>query len=237
VAALDLPEAPDFPDDDRHSRTGRAPCSRCAATVLFTWRTPAWQRASCLIWTILALCAAITLVLTGPDVPVTFGMRLPLAVLGCGGTWCAARWRRRVTVTTDEVIVRGLLRTRRIPRSARLCSTALGTGLFIAQAQRRRPVPMVTPWLVLTAVLGVALTTAKILTSHPQFADALLAGGAAVCLTALALCLRVDRDAASGSPGGNGGSRRGVSASERSLERSSEPWGPERSDGVLTGEA
>ena len=122
MAALDLPEAPDFPDDDRHSCTGRASCSRCTATVLFTWRTPAWQRASCLIWTILALCVAITLVLTGPDVPVTFGMRLPLTILGCGGAWCAARWRRRVTVTTDAVIVRGLLRTKRIPRSARLLS-------------------------------------------------------------------------------------------------------------------
>jgi hypothetical protein len=195
VAVLYLPEAPDFPNDDGHSCTGRAPCSHCAAPVLFTWRAPAWQRASCLVWTVLAFCAAITLVLTGPDVPVTFGMRLPLTVLGCGGAWCAARWRRRVTVTTDEVIVQGLLRTRRIPRSARLCSTALGTGLFIARAQqRRRPVPMVTPWLVLTAVLGVALATAKILTSHPQFADALLAGGAAVCLAALALCLRVGRE-------------------------------------------
>jgi hypothetical protein len=198
VAALDLPEAPDFPDDDGHSRTGRAPCSCCAATVLLTWRAPAWQRANCLVWTILALCVAITLVLTGPEVPVTFGMRLPLTVLGCGGAWSAARWRRRVIVTTDEVIVRGLLRTKRIPRSARLCSTALGTGLFIARAQRRRPVPMATPWLVLTAVLGVALVTAKILTRHPQFAGALLAGGAAVCLAALALYLRGDRDAQDG---------------------------------------
>jgi hypothetical protein len=103
-----------------------------------------------------------------------------------------------VTVTTNEVIVRGLLRTKRIPRSARLCSTALGTGLFIARAQRRRPVPMVTPWLVMTAVLGVALATAKILTSHPQFTDALLAGGVAVCLAALALCLRADRGAQDG---------------------------------------
>jgi hypothetical protein len=121
-------------------------------------------------------------------------MRLPLVVLGCGGAWCAARWRRRVTVTTDEVIVRGLLRTRRVPRSARLCSTALGTSLFIARVQRRRrPVPMLTPWLVLTATLGVVVTTVKILTEHPQLNGALFAGGAAICVTALAVCLRTDR--------------------------------------------
>lgn len=194
MAALDLPVAPDFPDDNRLTRAGLAPPSSRTATVLISWRAPAWQRASCLTWTALALCAAITLVLTGPPVPVTFGMRLPLVVLGCGGAWCAARWQRRVTVTTDEVIVRGLLRTRRVPRSARLCSTALGTSLFIARVQRRRrPVPILTPWLVLTATLGVVVTTVKILTEHPQLNGALFAGGAAICVMALAVCLRTDR--------------------------------------------
>jgi hypothetical protein len=194
VTALDLPVGRGVPDD-RLSRSGHKPRYPGAAAVLVSWRAPAWQRASCLVWTVLALCAAITLVLTGPDVSVTFGMRFPLVVLGCGGTWCAARWRRRVTVTEDEVIVRGLLRTRRVPRSARLCSTALATGMFIARAQRRRrPVPMVTPWLVLTATLGVVLATAKILSDHPQLADALLAGGAAVCIAALAVGLQLDRD-------------------------------------------
>jgi hypothetical protein len=168
------------------------------ATVLASWRTPAWQRVSCLAWTVLAMCAAVMLVLTGPHVSVTFGMRLPLVILGCGGTWCAARWRRRVTVTTDEVIVRGLLRTRRTPRSARLCSTALGTGLFIARAQRRPPVPMLTPWLVLTATLGVVLATAKILSDYPQLTGALLAGGAAVCVAALAAGFRLGRDPRTG---------------------------------------
>jgi peptidoglycan/LPS O-acetylase OafA/YrhL len=99
-----------------------------------------------------------------------------------------------VTVTTDEVIVRGLLRTRRIPRSARLCSTALGTSLFIARVQRRRrPVPMLTPWLVLTATLGVVVTTVKILSDYPQLEGALFAGGAAICVAALAVCFLADR--------------------------------------------
>lgn len=179
---------------DLLSRAGLAPRSSRRATVLVSWRAPARQRASCLAWTVLALCAAITLVLTGPHVPITFGMRLPLLVLGCGGTWCAARWRRRVTVTTDEVIVRGLLRTRRTPRSAQLCSTALGTSVFIARVQRRRPVPMLTPWLVLTATVGVVVTTMKILSDHPQLNGALFAGGAAVCVAALAVCFRADRE-------------------------------------------
>lgn len=195
MATLDLSVAPDFPDDHRLSPAGHAPRSSRTPTVLVSWRAPARQRASCLTWTVLALCVAITLVLTGPHVSASFGMRLPLIVLGCGGTWCTARWRRRVTVTTDEVIVRGLLRTRRIPRSARLCSTAMGTSVFIARVQRqRRPVPMLTPWLVLTATLGVVVATMKILSDHPELNGALFAGGAAVCLTALAVCFRVDRE-------------------------------------------
>ena len=194
AAALDIPVAPDFPGDNRLTQAGVAPRCSHAATVLVSWRAPASQRASCLAWTTLALCAAIMLVLTGPHVAVTFGMRLPLMVLGVGGTWCAARWRRQVTVTTDEVIVRGLLRIRRVPRSARLCSTALGTSLFIARVQRRwRPVPLLTPWLALTATLGVVVGTVKVLSDHPQLAGALFAGGAAICVTALALCFRVDR--------------------------------------------
>jgi len=97
-----------------------------------------------------------------------------------------------VTVTTDEVIVRGLLRTRRTPRSAQLCSTALGTSVFIARVQRR--LPMLTPWLVLTATVGVVVTTMKILSDHPQLNGALFAGGAAVCVAALAVCFRADRE-------------------------------------------
>jgi hypothetical protein len=168
------------------------------AGVVLSWRTPSRQRLSCLAWTLLLLGGAVAMVATGPDEPVSFRLRLPLIVLTAGGTWCAARWRRRVTVTADEVIVQTLLRTRRIPRSQIMCGTALGTGLFIARAQggRRRqsaPAPMVTPWLVLMATLGVALTTAKVLTQYPQFTGAMLAAGAAMCLAALGACLRPSR--------------------------------------------
>jgi hypothetical protein len=193
VAALDLLLAPEFPDDDVRYGAGSAPRSSRTATVLVSWRASVVQRAGCLTLTALAVFVAITVVLTGPPVSIAFGMRLPLTVLACGGTWCAARWRRRVTVTTDEVIVRGLLRTRRIPRSAQLCSTALGTSLFIARVQRRwQPAPMMTPWLVLTATAGVVATTTKVLSDHPQLTGPLFTGSAAVCLMALAVCLRAD---------------------------------------------
>jgi hypothetical protein len=183
--------------------------------VLLSWRTPARQRLACLIWTLLGLGAAITVEAAGPDRPVAFCMRLPLLVLAAGGTWCAARWRRRVIVTADEVIVRTLVRTRRVPWAAAMCSTALGTGMFIARAQRPRArrggrgaaAPLVTPWLVLTATLGVATLTVKVLVMHPQFADALLATGVAVCCLTLAACVLLDRQdrPASGHPGPRAG--------------------------------
>jgi hypothetical protein len=120
-------------------------------------------------------------------------MRLPLLVLLGGGVWCAARWRWRVTVTAEAVTVRTLWRTRRIPRPTGMCSTALGTGLFIAKAQglrllggiARPSAPIATPWLVVSATLGVAMLTLKVLTEHPQLIGGLLAGGAAVSLATL----------------------------------------------------
>jgi hypothetical protein len=171
--------------------------------VLISWRTPVQQRAACVIWTLLGLTVSIVLEATGPDKPLSFCVRLPLLILASGGTWCAARWRRRVMVTKDEVIVRTLVRTRRIPRAVAMCSTALGTGLFIARAQRpgllRRfltvPTPVITPWLVLTMTVGVATLTVKVLAAHPQYADALLAAGTVVCCVTLAACARLDRGA------------------------------------------
>ena len=166
--------------------------------VLLTWRTPRRRRLACLLWTVLAFAAAVAIEATGPPVPESFGMRLPLLALFGGGMWCAARWRWRVTVTADAVTVRTLWRTRRIPHPTAMCSTALGTGLFIARAQgpcflghrllrglRRPQVTIATPWLVVTATLGVATATVKVLTEHPQLTGGLLAGGAAVLLATL----------------------------------------------------
>jgi hypothetical protein len=180
---------------------GRACAPARGAEVLLSWRAPGRQRAECVIWTLLGLAVSVFMEAAGPSRPVSFCLRLPLLVLVIGGTWCAARWRRQVIVTADEVIVRTLVRTRRVPRAVAMCSTALGTGIFIARAQRPWvlrhhpgvPAPVVTPWLVLTTTVGVATLTVKILTTHPQYADALLAGGAAVCCVTLVACARLDR--------------------------------------------
>jgi hypothetical protein len=179
------------------------PASAPSPDVLLSWRTPARQRAACVIWTLLGLVASMIIEASGPDRPVSFCMRLPLLVLAGGGTWCAARWRRRVIVTADAVLVRTLVRTRRIPRAAAMCSTALGTGMFIARAQRPWalrghlgvPAPVITPWLVLTTTVGVATLTAKVLAMHPQYADALLVAGVVVCCLTLATCAGLDRRA------------------------------------------
>lgn len=211
VAAVEFPHAPDVP-------------SRRAA-VLLTWRTPGRRRFSCIAWSVLALLAAIAVEVTGPRRPVTFSLRLPLIVLFCGALWCATRWRRRVVVTTDEVLIRTLVRTRRIRHSAAgagsRCVTAVGTGLFIARARggpvarARFPVPsavpMMTPCLIMTAGLIVALATAKMLTVAPRMSGPLIAVSAAVCVTALAACFRLDRvDKAGGAPPGAMRARRGL---------------------------
>jgi hypothetical protein len=187
----------------QHMTPSHTPAPTPSPQVVISWRTPTRQRAGCLIWTLVGLVVSIIVEATGPDRPVSFCLRLPLLVLVGGGTWCAARWRRRVIVTADEVIVRTLVRTRRIPRAVAMCSTALSTGMFIARAQRpcalRRhlamPAPVITPWLVLTMTIGVAALTAKVLAMHPQYADALLAGGTTVCCVTLAACARLDRRA------------------------------------------
>jgi hypothetical protein len=171
-----------------------------AAAALIMWRAPARRRWSCIAWSVLALLAAIAIEVTGPQRPVAFGLRLPLIVAGCGGLWCAARWRRQVAVTATEVVVRTMLRTRRIPHGA-------GGAEVIARARDGRvlpgrlrvpapsAVPMMTPCLMMSATMIVALGCAKILTVAPRMSGALIAVSAAVCVAALAPCLRLDRRA------------------------------------------
>lgn len=66
----------------------------------------------------LALALAVAVVVTGPPEPVTFGLRLPLLVLAGGAALNAVQWRRRVSVTAGEVVLRDLVRVRRIPLRA-----------------------------------------------------------------------------------------------------------------------
>jgi hypothetical protein len=54
-------------------------------------------------------------------------------------------------------------------------------------------VPMMTPCLVMSAALVVALGTAKILTVDPRMSGALVAVSAGACVGAMAACFRLDR--------------------------------------------
>lgn len=144
------------------------------------WRPSAAQRYGCLALAAAAVALAIAVVVTGPPRSVSFDIRLPLVAAAFGALWNAALWRRRVIVTSDQMIARGLLRTRRIPLSG-------GSG------PARRPVPMATPWLILTGTAGVAALTIKGLTAQPELAGAVLAVGSAVCCLSLGVCLLRER--------------------------------------------
>lgn len=196
-----------------------APDASGTATVLLTWRTPGRGRLSCIAWSLVALSVAIALEVTGPQRPVAFSMRLPLIVAGCGGLWCAVRWRRQVVVTTADVAVRSLLRTRRIPHGAAaagVIARAQGGLVLPGRVRMRVPsaVPMMTPCLVMSAALVAALGTAKILTVAPWMSGALVAVSAGACVGALAACLRPDRgDRPREAPAGAARARRGLGIS------------------------
>lgn len=80
-----------------------------------TWRPSARRRVTAAALTALAVALAIAVVATGPPEPVTYLLRLPLLALAGGALGSAVQWRRRVSVTPDEVVLRGLVRVRRIP--------------------------------------------------------------------------------------------------------------------------
>jgi hypothetical protein len=153
------------------------------------WRPPAARRYGCLALTAAAVALAIAVVVTGPPRPVAFDARLPVVVLALGTLWNAVLWRRRVIVASGEMIVRGLLRTRRIPLS--------GDGPPATPERARPPVPIATPWLILTGTVGIAALTIKGLTERPELTGAVLAVGAAVCCLSLGACLLREHDAGS----------------------------------------
>jgi hypothetical protein len=179
---------------------------------------PGRRRLSCIAWSLLALAAAIALEVTGPQRPVAFSVRLPLIVAVGSGLWCAARWRRQVIVTTAEVVVRTLLRTRRVPYGTAAAEViARAASGLVLPGWLRIPapsaVPMMSPCLVMSAALVVALGTAKILSVAPEMSGALVAVSAGACLVALAACLRLDRDRPREAPAGRARARRGLGTS------------------------
>jgi Bacterial PH domain len=92
-----------------------APENRPPARV---WRPRVRRRVTVLALTLLAVGLAIAVVATEPPGPVTDDVRLPLLILAGGALVNAAQWRRRVCITPDEVVLRTLIRTRRIPLPA-----------------------------------------------------------------------------------------------------------------------
>jgi hypothetical protein len=150
-----------------------------------TWRPPAARRYGCLALAAGAVALAIAVVVTGPPRSAAFDIRLPLVVLALGALRNAALWRRRVIVTSGQMIVRGLLRTRRIPLP--------GDGPPAGPGLARPPVPMATPWLILTGIVGVAALTIKGLTAQPELMGAVLAVGAGACCLSLGACVLRER--------------------------------------------
>lgn len=184
VAAHASPSGPDAASDP--------------ATVLLRWRMPARRRWSCIAWSLFALAAAIAVEVTGPQRSVAFSMKLPLIVAVCGALWCAARWRRQVVVTTAEVAVRTLVRTRRMTHGAAAAEAiARADHGRVLPGRLRIPVPsavpMMSPCLVMSSALVVALGTAKVLSVAPRMSGVLVALSAAACIAALAACFRFDR--------------------------------------------
>lgn len=82
------------------------------------WRPSARRRITVLVVALLAAVLAVAFVISGPPVPVTYDMRLPLLVLAGGALASAVQWRRQVHVTAAEVVLRTLAGTRRIPLKA-----------------------------------------------------------------------------------------------------------------------
>ena len=82
------------------------------------WRPSGRRRAVVAALALLAFGLAVAFIATAPPAPFTDDVPLPLVVLAGAALAAAAQWRRRVSVTPQEVIVATLVRTRRIPLRA-----------------------------------------------------------------------------------------------------------------------
>ena len=178
-----------------------------------SWRPPARRRRTVAALTLLAVALAIAVVVTEPAGPVTYAMRLPLLVVAGGALVNAVQWRRRACITSDEVVLRTLIRTRRIPLRAvdraetddgrvtiRMLSgrkavvravtgpsaadefvtalvTAAGPAARRAVGAPAVPVPIATPWLIMTSTVGVAVLSAKGWAADPALVAAALGAG------------------------------------------------------------
>jgi hypothetical protein len=89
-----------------------------AAPSAVAWRPSGRRRAAVAALALLAFGLAVAFIGTAPPAPFADDVPLPLLVLVGGTLVAAAQWRRLVSVTSEEVIVRTMVRTRRIPLHA-----------------------------------------------------------------------------------------------------------------------
>jgi hypothetical protein len=104
------------------------------------WRPRAWRRVTALALALVAVGLAIAVVTTGPPRPVTYDVRLPLLILAGGALVNGAQWRRKVCITTDEIVVGSLVRTRRIPLLAIARAEMAGSRVTIRTVNGRKAV-------------------------------------------------------------------------------------------------
>jgi hypothetical protein len=131
------------------------------------------KRLLAVVLTAVALAAAIAMVVTGPPESVTFDLRLPLLVLVGGLILTATQWGWRPRWGWS-------------PRRDRRTRVMLATDLI---ADPPPPVPMATPWLVLTVTVGVAAATLKAYETNPAVVAGVLGGSGAFCLMLSVACL------------------------------------------------
>lgn len=136
-----------------------------------TWRVPFQRRMFAPVLAVAAEAVAIAIVITGPRESLGFSLRLPLLVLAAGALLTAARWRRAITPTPEEI------------------EAALPRSPDISWYAGPPPVPMATPWLVLNSSAGVAFLAAKGYENHPALVASLLGIAGLAGLVALGGCL------------------------------------------------
>jgi hypothetical protein len=155
------------------------------------------KRLLAVVLTAAALAAAIATVVTGPPESMTFDLRLPLLVLVAGLILIAAQWgwrprwgwspprdRRRQRARMPLPDQRSQQDQR--PRRDRRLRVTLATDLI---TDPPRPVPMATPWLVLSVATGIAAATLKAYESNPPLVAGVLGGSGVFCLIASVACL------------------------------------------------
>jgi len=118
----------------------KAPCSPKEAPSAVAWRPSGRRRANVAALALLAFGLAVAFIATAPPAPFADDLPLPLLVLAGSALAAAAQWRRRVSVTPEEVIVRTLVRTRRIPLHAVACVATDGRHVMIRLAGGGRAV-------------------------------------------------------------------------------------------------